>query len=181
MSGILAALSGDVAATDRVTRYVAPAHGGAIRHASSKYRFCTNFAVTGSDLSAEHFRNGLERLGDSVLVVGDDTTLRIHVHTNDPNEAMALFQEFGEVIDVELEDMVEMTAARADRLAAGVGDVDRVRCRGVRRGKMQPVDDEVLAEALDGGGVEGVGDDQEAGPRRLAGEIRGSARSEPLV
>jgi dihydroxyacetone kinase-like predicted kinase len=72
--------------------------------------------VTGTELSAEHFRPDLDRLGDSVLVVGDDTTLRIHVHTNDPNEAMALFQEFGEVVDVELEDMQEMAAARNERL-----------------------------------------------------------------
>jgi DAK2 domain fusion protein YloV len=123
MSGILAALSGDVDAPDRVTRYVAPAHGAALPHESSKFRFCTNFAVTGTELSADHFRPGLERLGDSVLVVGDDTTLRIHVHTNDPNEAMALFEEFGEVVDVELEDMHQMTAARSERLAGENGVV----------------------------------------------------------
>lgn len=120
MSGILAALSGDADAPSRIAHHAAPKHGGAARreHASGTYRWCTNFAVTGTELSADHFRPGLDRLGDSVLVVGDDTTLRIHVHTNDPDEAMSLFQEFGDVVDVELEDMHEMTAAREDRLAA---------------------------------------------------------------
>ncbi|MBJ7353591.1 MAG: DAK2 domain-containing protein [Thermoleophilaceae bacterium] len=123
MSGILAALSGDSDAPGRVAHHVAPAGGGAVRHESSNYQFCTNFAVTGTELSADHFRPGLERLGDSVLVVGDDTTLRIHVHTNEPNEAMSLFQEFGEVVDVELEDMHAMVAARNERGAGGTGVV----------------------------------------------------------
>jgi DAK2 domain fusion protein YloV len=113
MSGILGALSGDNNAPERVAHHIAPAGGAAVRHESSKFQFCTNFAVTGTELSADHFRPGLERLGDSVLVVGDETTLRIHVHTNEPDEAISLFQEFGTVVDVELEDMHAMVAARS--------------------------------------------------------------------
>jgi DAK2 domain fusion protein YloV len=116
MSGILGALSGNADAPDRVAHHEAPLHSIVHAHESSNFRWCTNFAVTGNELVAAHFREALERIGDSVLVVGDDTTLRIHVHTNDPDDAMALFQEFGEVIDVELEDMHEMTAARSERL-----------------------------------------------------------------
>jgi DAK2 domain fusion protein YloV len=117
MSGILAGLSGDAGAPDRVAHHIAPARGGLVRHQSSEYRWCTNFAVTGSDLEAGGFRSGLEGIGDSVLVVGDESTLRIHVHTNDPDAAQALFAEFGEVVDVELEDMHEMQASRDARLA----------------------------------------------------------------
>lgn len=120
MSGILAALSGDATAPERVARYSAPAPGGAHGHHSSRYRWCTNFAVTGSELAPDRFRTDLERIGDSVLVVGDATTLRVHVHTDDADAAMALFAEFGDVIDVELEDMQEMTAARDQRLSGTV-------------------------------------------------------------
>lgn len=132
MSGILAALSGDSAAPERVAHHEAPANGKHVGHESSEYRFCTNFAVTGTELSVDHFRADLERLGDSVLIVGDDTTVRVHVHTNEPDQAMALFQEFGEVIDVELEDMHEMVEARSKRLEdAGIvqaPDAPRGRC-----------------------------------------------------
>lgn len=132
MSGILAALSGDSDAPGRVAHHDAPAQRGDVHHESSIYRWCTNFAVTGSELSAENFRADLERLGDSVLVVGDASTVRVHVHTNEPEQAMSLFQEFGEVVDVELEDMHEMTAARSKRLEeAGVvetPDQPRGRC-----------------------------------------------------
>ncbi|MBV9465368.1 MAG: DAK2 domain-containing protein, partial [Solirubrobacterales bacterium] len=49
------------------------------QHASSTYRYCTNFAVTGTDLEPRRFINELEQIGDSVLVVGDQTTLKVHV------------------------------------------------------------------------------------------------------
>lgn len=126
MSGILAALSGDGGAMDRVRHHAAPRMLGGEHHTSELYRFCTNFAVTGSELEPVRFRSDLERLGDSVLVVGDDTTLRVHIHTNEPKQAMSLFEEFGVVVDVELEDMHEMTAARTARLAAGNADADTV-------------------------------------------------------
>ena len=54
-------------------------------HESSSFQYCTNFAVTGERLEAGHFTPLLEQLGDSVLVVGDDRTLRVHVHTDDPD------------------------------------------------------------------------------------------------
>lgn len=118
LSGILASLSGDPSAPERVGHHSAPARAHAGRHASSEFRWCTNFAVTGEQLAAGRFRSDLERIGDSVLVVGDESTLRIHVHTDDPDAAMALFQEFGEVVDVELEDMQEMVAERTARIAS---------------------------------------------------------------
>ncbi|MFY9488039.1 MAG: DAK2 domain-containing protein [Solirubrobacterales bacterium] len=118
MSGILAALSDDQSVIERVKHHDAPkaSHDG--HHESSLYRFCTNFAVTGTELDPAHFRDDLERMGDSVLVVGDAATLRVHIHTDQPDDAMSVFTEFGDVIDIEIEDMNEMTAARDARLAA---------------------------------------------------------------
>lgn len=123
VSGIVAALTGDAEATERIRHHAAPTRLGEHGHDSSTFRWCTNFAVTGNELSPDHFRDELERIGDSVLVVGDRSTLRIHVHTDDPDAATALFEEFGEVLDVELEDMLEMTAAREQRLARSGGVV----------------------------------------------------------
>src|SRR4051794_817234 len=54
------------------------------QHESSEFRYCTNFAVTGSGLQAGEFVPKLEELGDSVLVVGDEATLKVHVHTDEP-------------------------------------------------------------------------------------------------
>ncbi len=117
MSGFLGALSGDSEAPSRVRHYAAPQELHESHHSSNLYRWCTNFAVTGSELNPKRFQSELERIGDSVLVVGDDETLRVHVHTNDPDSAMSIFEEFGTVVDSELEDMHEMTAARSERLS----------------------------------------------------------------
>src|SRR5664279_1366213 len=68
LAGILGALRGsDPPRLDhhRAARVTHP------QHASSRFRYCTNFAVTGIGLEQRRFIPGLEAIGDSVLVVGD--------------------------------------------------------------------------------------------------------------
>jgi len=89
----------------------------ATQHESSTYRYCTNFAVTGADLDPPAFVPALERLGDSVLVVGDRDALRVHVHTDHPDAATAVFDGHGEVSRLEASDMREQVAERNARLA----------------------------------------------------------------
>jgi DAK2 domain fusion protein YloV len=88
------------------------------QHASSTYRYCTNFAVTGSGLEQRRFARALEDLGDSVLVVGDQTTLKIHVHTDDPDSATALFADVGTVSHLDVADMRAQIEQRDERLAS---------------------------------------------------------------
>jgi DAK2 domain fusion protein YloV len=86
------------------------------QHLSSTYRYCTNFAVSGSDLESRRFILDLERLGDSILVVGDRTTLKVHVHTDDPDAATAVFATAGTVSHLDVADMSEQVARRSERL-----------------------------------------------------------------
>lgn len=156
LSGCLAALSGDEEATLRVKHHIAPQGAGHVLHESSKYQYCTNFAVTGTELSDAHFRGDLERIGDSLMLVGDATTMRVHIHTNEPESAIALFEEFGEVIDVELEDMQAMIASRAARTARGGSDEDVVQAAEQPRGQtgiVAVVSAEGIAELFRGFGA----------------------------
>src|SRR5205085_4910840 len=89
-------------------------------HESSRFRYCTNFAITGDALDANRFVPRLEQIGDSVLVVGDTNTLRVHVHTDDPQLAVAVFEGAGEVSRLDVADMREQVAARDRRLGAVV-------------------------------------------------------------
>jgi DAK2 domain fusion protein YloV len=92
------------------------------QHESSKYAYCTNFAVTGKDLETPDFVEMLEQIGDSVLVVGDSSTLKVHVHTDEPEMAMAMFVAHGgEVSRLDVADMREQVAERSARLS-GDGD-----------------------------------------------------------
>jgi hypothetical protein len=86
------------------------------QHSSGTYRYCTNFAVTGTGLEPREFAVALEDLGDSVLVVGDATTLKVHVHTDDPNAATALFANAGTISHLDVADMREQVRERDARL-----------------------------------------------------------------
>ena len=113
-AGVVAALRGDEApALD----HYAPARITHPEHSSGTYRFCTNFAVTGDRLSPGRFIEPLEALGDSVLVVGDAKTLKVHLHTDEPELATAVFAEHGEVSRLDVADMRQQVSERDARLA----------------------------------------------------------------
>jgi DAK2 domain fusion protein YloV len=134
-AGVVAALRGE---EPPPLDHYAPARISHPEHTSGTYRFCTNFAVTGSDLRAAPFVPALEGLGDSVLVVGDTNTLKVHLHTDQPERATAVFAEAGEVSHLDVADMRAQVAAREDRLGgqaaldedAGAAEAPAVAGRG---------------------------------------------------
>src|SRR5205814_310000 len=73
----------------------------AIHRELSKYRYCTVFVVEGENLDAENLEDELERFGDSLLVVGDPSALKIHVHTDDPGKALSLGSAVGTLEGIE--------------------------------------------------------------------------------
>jgi DAK2 domain fusion protein YloV len=118
LAGVVAGLRGDIEASPEVPHY-APGIDTRPHHESSRYRYCTNFIVTGSGLDGRSFAPMLEELGDSVLVVGDEATLKVHVHTDEPEAAVALFDRTGDVTQLDVADMREQIAERSARLQAG--------------------------------------------------------------
>jgi DAK2 domain fusion protein YloV len=100
----------------------APARVTHPQHHSSTYRYCTNFAVTGTGLEQRRFVHALEQIGDSVLVVGDPTTLKVHVHTDDPDAATAVFEDAGTVSHLDVADMHEQVQQRDERLATAASE-----------------------------------------------------------
>ena len=65
----------------------------------------------------------MEALGDSVLVVGDQRTLKVHVHTDRPERATDLARAAGQVSHVDVADMPEQERERERRLASHHGDL----------------------------------------------------------
>jgi len=118
-AGVVAALRGE---EPPALDHYAPARITHPEHSSSTYRFCTNFAVTGSDLRPNRFIAALEQLGDSVLVVGDPSTLKVHLHTDQPELATAVFADAGDVSHLDVADMHAQVAEREGRLAAETQD-----------------------------------------------------------
>ncbi len=116
LAGVVAGLRGDGAELPEVPRQQAP-RLSLPHHEDSRFRYCTNFIVAGAGLSSREFLPRLEGLGDSVLVVGDEATLKVHVHTDEPEAAVALFEGAGEVTNLDVADMREQMAERSARLA----------------------------------------------------------------
>jgi dihydroxyacetone kinase-like predicted kinase len=60
-------------------------------------------------------------MGDSLLVVGDETALKVHVHTDDPGAVLTVATAMGVVEGVEIANMHQQTVAREERLLGGGG------------------------------------------------------------
>jgi fatty acid kinase len=149
LAGILGALRGGsvpLVAHQATARIARP------QHSSTTYRYCVSFAVTGTDLERERFRSALAQLGDSVLIVGDHTTLRVHIHTDDPDSATALFAEHGAISHLDVGDMRAQVQRRDERLSTAQPAVcDAV---AVTSGAgMRSLFESLGVRALDGGPV----------------------------
>jgi hypothetical protein len=120
VAGLVAGLSGQDAVLSAVPHQV-PATLDRTFHAASRYQFCTSCIVTGRDLDPRAIAPLLEDLGDSVAVVGDQTMLKVHVHTDVPDRARAICEEHGDVHQFEYADMRAQIAERDARLSAPDG------------------------------------------------------------
>jgi DAK2 domain fusion protein YloV len=149
LAGIIGALRGSEAPAIEHHEAARVTHP---QHSSTTYRYCTNFAVTGSDLDPRDYVLALEGMGDSVLVVGDQTTLKVHVHTDEPDAATALFAQHGAVSHLDVADMTEQVRARDERLLAASEAVVRSGAVAVTTGPgMARLFESLGVRALDGG------------------------------
>jgi DAK2 domain fusion protein YloV len=94
----------------------------------SEFKYCTAFVVEGEGLDADEIESELEPLGDSILVVGDPTALKVHVHTDDPGRALSLGVARGTIGAVEIADMHAQTLDREQRLLAVVPEAEDAAC-----------------------------------------------------
>jgi uncharacterized protein len=120
--GIAAHLSGEPLPEPAAAEPIA---AEAIHQETSRYRYCAVFVVTGESLDALALEQNLAPLGDSLLVVGDPTALKAHVHTDDPGAALRAGTALGVLERVEIANMHLQSAQREDRLAHADGDGGR--------------------------------------------------------
>ncbi|MCH7579862.1 MAG: DAK2 domain-containing protein [Chloroflexi bacterium] len=67
--------------------------------------YCTEFVVSGQDIDPKAARAQIAALGGSLLVVGDETLLRVHVHTATPDDVLDYGRTLGEVSQVKVDNM----------------------------------------------------------------------------
>jgi DAK2 domain fusion protein YloV len=115
LRGIAGAVSGEV--VPAAPAAATSPGSDAIHLEPSRYRYCTVFVVEGEGLDRDAVEAELERLGDSLVVVGDETALKVHVHTDDPGAALSLGTAAGTIEGVEIADMHEQQERRERRLS----------------------------------------------------------------
>lgn len=117
-----------------------PAEGGAAEpealpgHEEEAWGYCTEFIVTGFSGDPDAFRDRIHEIGKSVLVVADDDLVKVHLHTQDPGEAISYAGRFGRLSGVKVDDMEAQTRERAAALERReLGVVATSRGAGSRR------------------------------------------------
>ena len=80
------------------------------------FQYCTEFFIinlfkktTLSDI--DKLRDKLNKIGDCVIVVGDLSLVKVHVHTNNPDKALGYALQLGELDKPKIENMVEQNKA----------------------------------------------------------------------
>ncbi|WP_413488292.1 DAK2 domain-containing protein [Carnobacterium divergens] len=121
--GFLEVLSGNVVEEDyhqpnqkEMTEMVnAEHHRSVSNHIATeeiKFGYCTEIMVkigegetVDSEFDYDTFRNHLNEIGDSLLVVADDEIIKVHVHTERPGEVMNYGQKFGSLMKIKVDNM----------------------------------------------------------------------------
>lgn len=117
--GMIAGLLGDDEGLPPLPHYP-PARVFEVHTPDSRYDWCMNLIVRGEGLATEPPPEVLE-LGDSVEVVGDESMLRVHIHTDSREQVEALFSEMGEVHVDSCDYMPDQIRARAARSQPATG------------------------------------------------------------
>jgi DAK2 domain fusion protein YloV len=71
------------------------------------YGYCTNFVIKGEELDPDKLRKKLEKRGQSVIVVGDNSAVRVHIHTLDPGDVMSYVIPMGTLHEINIRNMDE--------------------------------------------------------------------------
>jgi DAK2 domain fusion protein YloV len=71
------------------------------------YGYCTNFVIKGVELDPDKLRKRLEKKGQSVIVIGDESAVRVHIHTLDPGDIMHYVNPLGTLHQINIRNMDE--------------------------------------------------------------------------
>jgi len=103
---------------------------------SLEFQYCTELLIKGEKLDPDDIKDHLQPLGDSMLVVGEDEIVKVHIHSNHPGKVLETALQFGQLSDIKINNMLEEVhenrnnfvpaapafAKKIGLVAVGVGD-----------------------------------------------------------
>ncbi|HAT4306352.1 DAK2 domain-containing protein [Clostridium perfringens] len=72
-----------------------------------KFGYCTEFIILGDSNHAEEFKSKVINKGDSLVVVGYEDVIKVHIHTNNPGKVLEEAVKFGELSKIKIDNMRE--------------------------------------------------------------------------
>jgi len=72
-----------------------------------EFQYCTELLVKGENMNAEEIKEHLAPLGDSMLVVGGDDLIKVHIHVNHPGKVLESCLQWGRLSDIKINNMAE--------------------------------------------------------------------------
>ncbi len=84
-------------------------------HDVINFRFCTEALLSGDQLDKHRIRNFIQHCGDSLVVAGSQTKVRVHIHTDFPAEVFSQLQQFGNITYQKVDDMVMQNEIQFNR------------------------------------------------------------------
>ncbi|WP_300346380.1 DAK2 domain-containing protein [Clostridium sp.] len=79
----------------------------AMSEADIKFGYCTEFIILGDATKAEDFKAKVIEKGDSLVVVGYEDVIKVHIHTNNPGSVLEEAVKFGELSKIKIDNMRE--------------------------------------------------------------------------
>ncbi|HKL12810.1 MAG TPA: DAK2 domain-containing protein, partial [Halanaerobiales bacterium] len=72
-----------------------------------KYGYCTQTLINVKDqkVNIEEIKNDIEQFGDSLMVVGDEDIIKVHIHTNHPGIILEYALKTGSLRDIKIDNM----------------------------------------------------------------------------
>ncbi len=71
----------------------------------SEWGYCTQFIIQGENLDIDQVREDLAQKAESLVIVGDDRVIRVHVHVEDPGAALSYGVARGELSQIKIDNM----------------------------------------------------------------------------
>jgi DAK2 domain fusion protein YloV len=112
--------------TKKVTNVTSYTENELLPEGEINFQYCTEFILKGKNLDLEHIKNHLNPHGDCLLVVGDENTVKIHLHTNNPGIVLDFAVGLGELFEIQIHNMIEQSKERLAKLAHEDGDDEQV-------------------------------------------------------
>lgn len=72
-----------------------------------KFGYCTEFFIRSNNGDINKFKNNIETMGDSMVVVSDEDIIKVHIHTNDPGWVLSQAIKLGELSKIKIDNMRE--------------------------------------------------------------------------